>query len=132
MCFDIQKSNPKEKIAKKDIICYKTLERQEKIKKGIFKSVYQNFIYDFNKKTTYKANINKIKVEEDHSWNGSIFEGIHSYISKPNTPIWRTRDCFQCIIPKGTPYYINTDSGEYVSLRIQFVDRLTFVTGRAN
>lgn len=122
MCFHIDKDYPSEQIAKKDIVCYKTLERsRHKAKKGVFNSIHRGFVYDFNKQTTYNADTITLQIFEK-----AIDEGIHSFSVKPDIDIYDREDLFKCIIPKGTPYYYSKQRDEYVSLKIKFVDRLTF------
>ena len=104
MCFYTKYS--KIKIAKKDIICYKTVRKSSN---GYF-SIYQNFDYKCNKKYSGKSKL-KLFIK----WLFDIYvssEGYHSYTTSENTNI-------KCIIPKWSLYLINEDETEYCSTSIK-------------
>lgn len=137
MCFIIDKKHKKEKIASKNIICYKILEMKNIKIKGIFSSPYQKFIYNFKEKTHYIANTNKLlKIDnQDYNNNIIIYNGLHSYSTIKNAELHKNNlsliyddkvEIFECIIPKGTKYYYNSERKEYVSLELKFKKRLTF------
>ena len=115
MCLVTTQLEPK--IADKDIICYKLVERT-KIK-GVYKSSFQGFEYVIRQLYT-----NNIKIEFSHKlikdrvlFGYSIEEGMfHSYASKSSPilsplPWWAL---LKCIIPKGA-YYFKGYYGNYPS-----------------
>ena len=110
MCFTI--TTP-EKIAKRDIVCYKRLIRR----RGQYTSVYQGSFYMFGK--VYKT-VGFGFVGRD------VFEGRHSYsnLKQAKRLVWDIEVIVKCIIPKGTKYYYNPGDKEYVSLAIKLVKEL--------
>ena len=111
MCFIIHEKYPEEKIAKKDIVCYKILERNSTVD---FLSPYQ--------KKHYKLNILYRSRLELSSYRITIDIGIHSYSCKKKATYWinkvRNGVLAKGIIPKGSRYYYNPTMHEYVSNRI--------------
>ena len=116
MCLVIKQLEPK--IADKNIICYKLVERT-KIK-GVYKSNIQKFEYTIRQLYT-----NNIKIEfsyeliKDKVLSGySIEEGMfHSYASYLYPVILSPLPCgalLKCIIPKGA-YYFEGYFGNYPS-----------------
>lgn len=110
MCFFISEKYSKEKIAKKDIVCYKRLKINPT---GNFLSPYQ--------KKPYKLNIlyrSRLELSSYHT----IDVGIHSYSCKKRATrlLNRVRGevLVKSIIPKGSRYYYNQIRHEYVSNRI--------------
>ncbi len=130
MCFHIHNNHKEVKIAKKDITCYKLLVKRNPSDIGIFISPYRNYEYNFNKKTLYKVN-NFIKTYKTYDTISitDITKGLHSFSSikglKDKHWLSTYNIAFKCIIPKGTKYYYNPDDKEYVSLALEFKERLT-------
>ena len=114
MCLSIYQLKPK--IADKDIVCYKFVERTKV--KGIYKSIFVEFEYIIRQLYT-----NNIKIEFSYKLikPESIFgyfieEGMfHSYANYLST-ITVLPNCvtLKCIIPKGA-YYFEGYFGNYPS-----------------
>ena len=68
MCFIVE--NRKEKIAEKDIVCYKEMEHLEGLE---FETPYRNTIYNFKKQKVYKV------PKFTFDCYGDIKAGLHSY-----------------------------------------------------
>ena len=127
MCLVINHLEPK--IADKDIICYKLVERT-KIK-GVYKSSFQGFEYVIRQLYT-----NNIKIEFSHKlikdrvlFGYSIEEGMfHSYASNFNPILSPLPNCalLKCIIPKGAYYYEGyfDDSPSYASSQIKILEEI--------
>lgn len=135
MCLCSETNIPK--IAKKDIVCYKIIER---ISNNEYKSPYQGDEIIFNKtiiasKPPKKFNIMPdvdidLKTINDYY----IGEGfIHAFIA--------TRDArnhyyyflcregatiVKCIIPKGSRYFVNIDNTEICSDRMMITDEIIY------
>ena len=111
MCFFIHKNHTKEKIAKKDIVCYKRLIKYEN---GFF-SPYMATHYNLNK--LYKS-----KLKGQFFCNRNVIEtGLHSYSYKKEAKSWLRKPyeiLAKGIIPKGSKYYYNPTLHEYVSNQI--------------
>jgi len=107
MCFIV--SIKIEYTADKDIVCYKIVRLEGK---KIF-SAYRGSLYYLNKKRR------TIKLSNDFY---VIHKGYHSYINLHHLNLHhRVNDPYtmvECIIPKGSKYYINESEGEYVSSSI--------------
>ena len=108
MCLVTTQLEPK--IADKDIICYKLVERT-KIK-GIYKSYYQGFEYIIRQLYTNNLDIrfaNKSIKRYFYRCFYKIEEGMfHSYVSHLYPPILRplpNHTLLKCIIPKGAYYF---------------------------
>jgi len=123
----IDSSNPTQKVAEKDIRCYKTLKCT---RKNMFSSLYLGATYDFNKSKIFKAKrkkklLTRLKVTReprDIDSHGRIHSGIHTFSSLVNARDRRDygEALIRFIIPKGTRYYENSSDLEYVSLAIKF------------
>lgn len=114
-------SEIKPKIAKKDIIVYK------KLYKNNFGQYYNLYIrgkvypykqgYIYSETTPFKS----LKLTFHYNWsievNGHAF---HSYVKKPILPILELKDyqIVEMIIPKGSLYYCNNE--EYVSNQLYY------------
>ena len=129
MCLVTIQLEPK--IADKDIICYKLVERT-KIK-GIYKSSFQGFEYVIRQLYTNNLDIrfaNKsikhyfykcfYKIEEDmfHSYASYLYPVILSPL--PHGAL------LKCIIPKGAYYYEGyfDDSPSYASSQIKILEEI--------
>ena len=109
MCFYKNSSSERAKTAKKNIQCFKVLQRNGK-------SLIQDFKYDLSKTKIYS--VKKFTHDDD-----SINQGFHSYSTLTQAK-WRDGCGWfvkPFIIPKGTKYYYNKDREEYVSLAIKYV-----------
>ena len=108
MCLILTQLKPK--IADKDIVCYKMVERT-KIK-GVYKSSFQEFEYIIRQ--LYTNNLDIRFANKSMKWYFyksfyKIEEGMfHSYVS-PLYPLEvnaiPNRTMLKCIIPKGAYYY---------------------------
>ena len=120
MCFTI--TTP-EKIAKKDIVCYKTFRKTSPKTKNDYIAVYYNSFYKLGRIYTTK----KFGVGTDGWGDNIIYEGRHSYSNLKYIKkklLWFEEVLAKCIIPKGTKYYYNAGDKEYVSLAIKLVKEI--------
>jgi len=118
MCFIIDKKHPKEKVAKKNITCYKSVY----IKLCIIRAYYfHNFIYKLNK--VYQTT--GLKVQKNNFGETFINEGFHSYSNNKGDIDICSINKVKCIIPKGSKYYYNSEHRQYVSNRIILTELLT-------
>ena len=116
MCFIIDEKRPYKLTAKRDITCYKVLNKD-------YTSIVKYFQYEPGK--IHKGCIGK----PEESSKGSIKTidiGFHSFSNK-RTARLTIRDYLRnkfyrvivkCIIPKGSEYYYNSNFKEYVSNKI--------------
>ena len=128
MCLVLKYLEPK--IADKDIVCYKMVERT-KIK-GIYKSSFQGFeyiirqLYTNNIKIEFSYKLIKDKVLFGHSIEEDMF---HSYVSYLYPVILSPLPCgalLKCIIPKGAYYFEGyfDDSPSYASSQIKILEEI--------
>ena len=128
MCLVL--SHLKPKIADKDIVCYKLVEKT-KIK-GIYKSNYQGFEYIIRQ--LYTNNLDIRFANKSMKWYFyksfyKIEEGMfHSYVSHLY-PILSPLPCcalLKCIIPKGAYYYEGEfdESPSYASSQIKILEEI--------
>lgn len=127
---------PIKKIATKDITCYKIFHKMDiiwRVEKTLdltfeakikeLKSLYKQYKY-------IPYNINP-KIYIIYKWDDIentwyIDEGYSSYMSLRETKKCNSHDAFsiiECIIPKGTEYYIN-ENNEIVSSTIIITDKI--------
>ncbi len=113
-------------IAEEDIFCYKQLEPSHFTNGYVTPCTYSVVPADcLKKKVPFKAEIlNKFEFIWKHvlGFSNIVTDGfIHSHAHLPgNSFLYRT---FQCIIPKGTKYFIGTND-DYASERIIFLKKL--------
>ena len=115
MCFIVKKLE--RKIAKKNISCYKILEKRN-FGNRFLCSPYYNFHWKLGvEESTYLENLDQYDIVFQ------INEGFHSYITKKKAidkkTIMLCNDIsfvFKAIIPKGAEYYEN--EFEYVSNKL--------------
>ncbi len=111
MCFVIHKDHVRKKIAKQDILCYKTIFRDGS-------ALIQDYIYE-------QGVLNPmIKLKKDNCFTVVKIEaGYHSYSNsdvKPQVLQYSRLEEYDVYtaafkIPKGTGYYFNPEKQEYVS-----------------
>lgn len=132
MCWS--NKNIKMKKAKRDIKTKKVVEKIINKDSCCYKSLYYGYLYERNIKTP-NININPIKNPGITEPLYKITKGYHSYTNKIITTsinphyieiynknkfldyfslLYKIICVVDCIIPKGTKYYLNND-GEYVS-----------------
>ena len=130
MCLVINHLKPK--IADKDIVCYKLVERT-KIK-GVYKSSFQGFeyvirqLYTNNIKIELSYKLIKYKVLFGHFIEEGMF---HSYVSHLYPEILRplpNHTLLKCIIPKGAYYFKGyfDDSPSYASSQIKILEEIKY------
>lgn len=114
MCFEIHPRYPKPQIANEDIVCFKSGVRRNPSWYGtrpVFTSLFQGHVYVLQERQPEV----ELKPKGNH-----ISEGYHSY-TPDHTIVGLPRDSFsyltlvKCIIPKGSTYYHNPITHEYVS-----------------
>lgn len=107
MCLVTFKSVPNE--AKQDITCYKLVYRNEN--KKIFFSALQNFRY----KLGNQYNEHKFRTTNNPSSKnyGYIYYGFHAYKTVKEAALrgCATYSLLKCVIPEGTKYWEDKDSG---------------------
>ena len=137
MCFVVESINPDALIAKEDIICYKSvfLRRPKSIwNEDFWLEILIWILYFLGIKLVVSASIEYVyiltKYEHERVHIKSISsgpmliieEGYHSWtnIGKAKSQINLSMQdtIIECIIPKGTIYYVNKKSQEYVSENI--------------
>ena len=128
MCLVTTQLEPK--IADKDIICYKLVEKTNI--KGIYKSSFQGFeyvirqLYINNIKMEFSYKLIKDKVLFGYSIEEDMF---HSYASYLYPVILSPLPCgalLKCIIPKGAYYFEGyfDDSPSYASSQIKILEEI--------
>ena len=127
MCLLLEHLEPK--IADKDIVCYKIVEKT-KIK-GIYKSCVQEFEYIIEKLYTNNISIefsNRVikhfKCVDIPYIEENMF---HSYINRPNSiQLSHNEVLLKCIIPKEAYYYIGVcgSSLSYASSQIKILEEI--------
>ena len=129
MCLFINYLEPK--IADKDIVCYKLVERTNI--KGIYKSSFQGFEYVIRQLYTNNLDIrfaNKSIKRYFYTCFYKIEEGMfHSYASYLYPVILSPLPCdalLKCIIPKGAYYFEGEfdDSPSYASSQIKILEEI--------
>ena len=133
MCLIISKLRPK--IADKDIICYKLVERT-KIK-GIYKSSFQRFEYVIRQLYTNNIDIRfadrvirNLCPSYPHLSTYAVEEGMfHSYVNYLYPAILRplpNHTLLKCIIPKGAYYFKGyfDDCPSYASSQIKILEEI--------
>lgn len=127
MCLFTDQLEPK--IADKDIVCYKFVERTKT--KGVYKSVFKGFEYVIRQ--LYPNNINIKDVDNiihfclDLPRIYYIEEGMfHSYINTSDSLKSDSQYAMlKCIIPKGAYYYEDTNiSSCYASSQIKILEEI--------
>jgi len=127
MCFAIHPEYQEKLIAKKDIVCYKVLDKIE----SRYFGPYQGTEYRFGR-------VRKSVIGEVDEWktHKQVGKGLHSYMTLKKAK-YRHNDIsyvcdgiavlFECVIPKGSEYYKNPDGAkmEYISNQLIIVKRLS-------
>ena len=124
MCFYIEEKNSKVKIANKDIVCYKIVDKLSKLYVNSRYTDYKYKLDELNKEINLVI-IDEFKVNNVIVNESKISSGYHSYISKErairflkNIKAYDEEVIVKCIIPRNSYYYINKRHKEYVSSNI--------------
>ena len=128
MCLVLKYLEPK--IADKDIICYKLVERTNI--KGIYKSSFQGFeyvirqLYTNNIKIEFSYKLIKDKVLFGYSIEEGMFHSYASYLYPVILSPLPHGALLKCIIPKGAYYYEGyfDDSPSYASSQIKILEEI--------
>lgn len=121
MCFVVHPDYSEPLFADKDILCFKkgTLDWVDIYSpRQVFVSLFRGHIYRFQELQP------KIRLDSE---GGIILEGYHSYTPEHTIVSLPTR-CFvsitlvKCIIPRGSTYYYNPDTHEYVSSSLMVLE----------
>ena len=120
MCFNVSRKHPDSLITQEDIICYKSSDTTKRRYKT-FSSDYRRFDYKLGKVYRLMTSLEptrKVELYPEPRFAESqvINQGFHSYIKIPTQ--YLNDRLVECIIPKGSTYYINPDENEYVSDQI--------------
>lgn len=100
------------KIAETDIVCYKNMYRSSN---GIWISTCMGFRY--KEGNTYTEDSVPLK-ELDK--NVCLEDGVfHSYVNDDR--VYFTACCVKCVIPAGTPYWVDELGKEYASTAIKII-----------
>lgn len=106
----------KARTARRDIICYKRLY---KTKEGLT-TPYRHLKVD----TSLPLIADFLGFAKEMQDFYMVTHGIHTYVDLYPPYISGNYILYQCIIPKGTRYYISYDKTEYCSERIHFVQQV--------
>lgn len=129
MCFCKHKNCLQHLVADIDIKCYKVVFRANK---NEWFSLHMGYPYTKDK-VTESTNFSLEELDKAFYLEESVF---HSYINLQSTfsrvKSWKKQQngfrydfrILECVIPKGTPYWINEAHGEYASTRIKPVKEL--------
>lgn len=130
MCFEIHPDHSEVKVATEDIVCYKfftphtlgvdyvtPFQRVRVPKKSLMESELGQTDFDFRL---------------DRSW---VSLGIHSLTTLDEALAYRARVLshsfitiyVKCVVPKGSTYYFNPDTNQYVSNKLQLGEEIKFV-----
>ena len=111
-------------IASRNLTVYKVLDLVEVNKEKEYYSTYRSTQY--REGETKEVPKFSFKITSPYKrcapWSLDIHSGLHSFrkIEKAYILMWRDETVLiKCTIPKGTPYFKNEDTGEYVSLKLQ-------------
>lgn len=107
MCFQVDLNHPDPLVAEEDIPCIKVINDD-------FTSFFKNYPYklgEINPKEELKEIINLApSVNYINEGYHSYYYTIQVYFPTSSSYLW-----VKCIIPKGTKYYKNDNTQEYVS-----------------
>jgi hypothetical protein len=119
MCFELDPKHPEPKKAKRDIRCYKIVDRRGRS----FVSPYRYKPY-FIGRTHYAIGcLNWERIHNVEPVNGVISAGIHTYSTK-NMALCKksySNVVLCCLIPCGTEYCYHHIDKEYVSTKIKVI-----------
>ena len=132
MCLIKNQFRKKHVKSDKDITCYKVVRENYLLGKNVYYSTCRGFEYEVGKRYDDKS----VPINElDHLdiLNDGVF---HSYASRRDVPsdsIKASNDfrricddeeryvIFECIIPKGTPYWVSANGSELASKSLKIV-----------
>lgn len=119
MCLTVLDKN--HHIAESDITCYKLF----KIKSGKLVTKYQEFEVDPTKELVARGRLDIVKCNEEWEINGGV---IHSFSTILGALLYSERSTvlYECVIPKGTKYYIGkfSASGSYGSEKLTLIRKI--------
>jgi len=127
MCFEIHADHSEVKVATEDIVCYKFFTPH---------TLGVDYFTPFQRVRVPKKSLMESELGQtdlDHSWELSL--GIHSLTTLDEALAYRTRvlshSCkaiyVKCVVPKGSTYYFNPDTNQYVSNKLQLGEEIKFV-----
>ena len=126
MCFTVHKRYPNPLVAKRDIVCYKTMFSSPG--KEVFASMYRGFKYEIGKEYSLGKELRVRYETGDFTCvvYRDIREGFHSFSNKKelSDAASESYSRVKCIIPEGSTYYYNPDDREYVSDRIRIIEEI--------
>jgi len=127
MCLTSKWRFPKR--AKKDIVCYKVLERDDegKLRTPYIDTYINNISTPFIAKGISLSFDNKYEKGKGyiHTFTKLSFLELEYSTTLTFRFIFHPPVVFKCIIPKGTKYHTSTDGKEYCSKKIIFKEKIT-------
>lgn len=119
MCLTVLDKN--HHIAESDITCYKLF----RIKNEKLVTKYQEFEVDPTKELVARGRLDIVKCNEEWEINGGV---IHSFSAILGALLYSERSTvlYECVIPKGTKYYIGkfSASGSYGSEKLTLIRKI--------
>jgi hypothetical protein len=121
MCLYVN-SSKKCKVAKRDIVCYKTMSAVPYVHGVILFSYFQNFRYELGKE--YRKPLDKRGLKKFRGLRSVHHEGYHSYTRAPGPDfdqginIGKRTVLVKCIIPKGSLYHSNKGVRASTAIRV--------------
>lgn len=121
MCFYLHDKHPGEKIAKKDITCYKVFDHNARSQ-----NQHGKYVRSMHRRFNYKIGVlyeldGYMNAAYNWFWGVKTIEvGLHSFIDFRSAMSSMLSDelVYKCTIPKGSRYYYNPQTKEYVSDQI--------------
>lgn len=105
------------KIAEEGIVCYKVMLPSSFNKDAWYSPLYE--FYYIEGKQYIERSVPLKKLDRLNCLGEGVF---HSYI-KPQPDYYYVK-CVKCIIPAGTPYWVNEENWEYASTAIKVIGRV--------
>lgn len=110
MCFTVHPDYPNKLIVEEDILVYKGLDKKDS---GEFCSPWFGMIVVFYTLLTSVLDSPRYKIDIANKPHLIINRGLHS--TKVKLQYMWSSHTFKAIIPKGSEYYFNPSTGDYVS-----------------
>lgn len=117
---------PKAKVAKQDIICYKIVTRNRRMRKGTYKSYWREYRYSLNKRYHEPLFMPNLEARQSRlPINGKLVYfcdfGFHSYTKAAGHFLGQGDVIIKCVIPEGVQYYESIGGSEYCAEEIKVI-----------